>query len=120
LDHFLEVTRREEAEREAELQDPLFPACCLCKHGIGRFEIRGDLWAPGHLALNAPWFPFLSQVRRQQRVAASLELRKAKKDEQSLKRRNIGPLSSDVASEVPATRVRGVRDAPSEVGSLRL
>ncbi|XP_020007064.2 importin subunit alpha-8-like [Castor canadensis] len=46
-----------------------------------------------------------ASVRRQQRVAASLELRKAKKDEQSLKRRNIGPLSSDVASEVPATRV---------------
>uniref|UniRef100_A0A673UH42 Importin subunit alpha n=1 Tax=Suricata suricatta TaxID=37032 RepID=A0A673UH42_SURSU len=40
-----------------------------------------------------------TSMRRQQRMAVSLELRKAKKEEQALKRRNITNLSSDPASE---------------------
>ncbi|XP_047693834.1 importin subunit alpha-8 [Prionailurus viverrinus] len=40
-----------------------------------------------------------ASMRRQQRMAVSLELRKAKKDEQALKRRNITNVSSDPASE---------------------
>ncbi|KFO25312.1 Importin subunit alpha-8 [Fukomys damarensis] len=40
-----------------------------------------------------------ASVRRQQRMALSLELRKAKKDEQALKRRNITYLSPDLASK---------------------
>ncbi|XP_069889657.1 importin subunit alpha-8 [Dipodomys merriami] len=43
-----------------------------------------------------------ASVLRQQRVVASLELRKAKKDEQALKRRNITLLSCDSAFETPA------------------
>ncbi|XP_058426517.1 importin subunit alpha-8 [Diceros bicornis minor] len=38
-------------------------------------------------------------MRRQQRIAVRLDLRKAKKDEQALKRRNITPLSPDPACE---------------------
>nr|XP_010594679.1 importin subunit alpha-8 [Loxodonta africana] len=40
-----------------------------------------------------------ASVRRQQRIAVSLELRKAKKEEQALKRRNITDLSPDPSSE---------------------
>ncbi|KAM8765367.1 importin subunit alpha-8 [Rhynchonycteris naso] len=40
-----------------------------------------------------------ASMRRQQRIAVSVQLRKAKKDEQVLKRRNITNLSSDPASE---------------------
>ncbi|XP_062946039.1 importin subunit alpha-8 [Cynocephalus volans] len=46
-----------------------------------------------------------ASVRRQQRMAVSLELRKAKKDEQALKRRNITDFSPDQASEKPAKEV---------------
>ncbi|XP_048200679.1 importin subunit alpha-8-like [Perognathus longimembris pacificus] len=42
-----------------------------------------------------------ASMLRQQRVVASLELRKAKKDEQTLKRRNIPLLSCDPALETP-------------------
>ncbi|XP_065748355.1 importin subunit alpha-8 [Phocoena phocoena] len=45
-----------------------------------------------------------ASMRRQQRIAVSLELRKAKKDEQSLKRRNITDVSPD-ASEQQTKRV---------------
>ncbi|XP_039082104.1 importin subunit alpha-8 [Hyaena hyaena] len=41
-----------------------------------------------------------ASMRRQQRMAVSLELRKAKKEEQALKRRNITSVSSDSASEL--------------------
>ncbi|XP_016052614.1 PREDICTED: importin subunit alpha-8 [Miniopterus natalensis] len=40
-----------------------------------------------------------ASMRRQQRIAVSVQLRKAKKDEQVLKRRNITNLSPDPASE---------------------
>ncbi|XP_036097629.1 importin subunit alpha-8 [Molossus molossus] len=40
-----------------------------------------------------------ASLRRQQRIAVSLQLRKAKKDEQVLKRRNITHLSPDPVSE---------------------
>ncbi|XP_058142153.1 importin subunit alpha-8 [Dasypus novemcinctus] len=46
-----------------------------------------------------------ASVRRQQRLAVRLELRKAKKDEQALKRRNISELSPDPPSEKPAKEV---------------
>ncbi|XP_036873866.1 importin subunit alpha-8 [Manis javanica] len=46
-----------------------------------------------------------ASMRRQQRMAVSLELRKAKKDEQALKRRNITNVSSDPASEQPSKEV---------------
>ncbi|XP_063127993.1 importin subunit alpha-8 [Rattus norvegicus] len=38
-------------------------------------------------------------LRRQQRIDSSLQLRKSRKDEQALKRRNIGLFSSDVVSQ---------------------
>ncbi|XP_061065440.1 importin subunit alpha-8 [Eubalaena glacialis] len=40
-----------------------------------------------------------ASMRRQQRIAVSLELRKAKKDEQSLKRRNITDVSPDPSEQ---------------------
>ncbi|KAM4820811.1 importin subunit alpha-8 isoform 2-T3 [Thomomys bottae] len=43
-----------------------------------------------------------ASVLRQQRVVVSMELRKARKDEQALKRRNITLPSYDPASETPA------------------
>ncbi|XP_069342163.1 importin subunit alpha-8 isoform X2 [Eulemur rufifrons] len=43
-----------------------------------------------------------ASMRRQQRMAVSLELRKARKDEQTLKRRNIIDSCPDPASEKPA------------------
>ncbi|XP_037670847.1 importin subunit alpha-8 [Choloepus didactylus] len=46
-----------------------------------------------------------ASVRRQQRMAVTLELRKAKKDEQALKRRNISELSPDPPSEKPAKEI---------------
>uniref|UniRef100_A0A8D2DPD7 Importin subunit alpha n=1 Tax=Sciurus vulgaris TaxID=55149 RepID=A0A8D2DPD7_SCIVU len=46
-----------------------------------------------------------ASVRRQQRMTISLELRKAKKDEQVLKRRNINDVSPEPASEKPAKGV---------------
>ncbi|XP_027628291.1 importin subunit alpha-8 [Tupaia chinensis] len=42
-----------------------------------------------------------ASVRRQQRMTVSLELRKAKKDEQALKRRNITNIFPDPTSEKP-------------------
>ncbi|XP_052611155.1 importin subunit alpha-8 [Peromyscus californicus insignis] len=41
-------------------------------------------------------------ARRQERIAANLQLRKAKKDEQALKRRNISQSSNDLVSQVSA------------------
>ncbi|XP_008822256.1 importin subunit alpha-8 [Nannospalax galili] len=46
-----------------------------------------------------------ASVRRQQRVAMSLELRKAKKDEQALKRRNINHSSAVLVPEAPVKEV---------------
>uniref|UniRef100_A0A5F9CHS9 Importin subunit alpha n=1 Tax=Oryctolagus cuniculus TaxID=9986 RepID=A0A5F9CHS9_RABIT len=46
-----------------------------------------------------------ASVRRQQRVAVSLELRKARKEEQALKRRNITDCSPEPASEKPTKGV---------------
>ncbi|KAM5217291.1 importin subunit alpha-8 isoform 3-T5 [Hipposideros larvatus] len=46
-----------------------------------------------------------ASMRRQQRIVVSLQLRKAKKDEQALKRRNITSLSPDPASEQPTKGV---------------
>ncbi|XP_039736276.1 importin subunit alpha-8 [Pteropus medius] len=46
-----------------------------------------------------------ASARRQQRIVVSLQLRKAKKDEQALKRRNITSLSPDPASEQPTKEV---------------
>ncbi|KAM9584463.1 importin subunit alpha-8 [Trichechus inunguis] len=46
-----------------------------------------------------------ASVRRQQRMVVSLELRKAKKDEQALKRRNITDLSPNPSSEKLAKAV---------------
>ncbi|GAB1290463.1 Importin subunit alpha-8 [Apodemus speciosus] len=40
-------------------------------------------------------------LQRQQRIASSLQLRKTRKDEQALKRRNIKLFSSDVVSQAP-------------------
>ncbi|XP_040836347.1 importin subunit alpha-8 [Ochotona curzoniae] len=45
-------------------------------------------------------------MRRHQRLVASLELRKARKDEQALKRRNITNFPPGPASEKPAKEVR--------------
>ncbi|KAG3260017.1 karyopherin subunit alpha 7 [Ictidomys tridecemlineatus] len=46
-----------------------------------------------------------ASMRRQQRIIVSVELRKARKDEQVLKRRNINHVSADPASEKIAKRV---------------
>ncbi|XP_028746104.1 importin subunit alpha-8 isoform X1 [Peromyscus leucopus] len=44
-------------------------------------------------------------ARRQERIAANLQLRKAKKDEQALKRRNIRQSSNDLVSLISAKEV---------------
>ncbi|XP_077879852.1 importin subunit alpha-8 [Ictidomys tridecemlineatus] len=46
-----------------------------------------------------------ASMRRQQRIIVSVELRKARKDEQVLKRRNINHVAADPASEKIAKRV---------------
>ncbi|KAL6036819.1 hypothetical protein STEG23_005471 [Scotinomys teguina] len=57
-------------------------------------------------------------MRRQERIAANLQLRKAKKDEQALKRRNISQFSNDLVSQVSVEEITFLRNITWTLSNL--